>query len=216
MYNTKGAEIFVVDGVKFHLDKNTGYYGGYINNGCRKIRLHRYIWEKFHGEIPKGYHVHHIDKNKNNNDIENLILLSPKEHGSLHCNSRTENEKQMHKDNLERYARPKACEWHGSKSGIEWHKKHGIETAKKLKNTRIEKTCKCCGKTFFDNGFNKANFCGNNCKSKWRRQQGLDNIKAICVICGKEYEMNKYKPSKTCSFHCGNVLRHKRLHGIQV
>ena len=38
------------------------------------IRLHREVWKYHNGEIPKGYHVHHIDSNKNNNSIDNLEL----------------------------------------------------------------------------------------------------------------------------------------------
>ena len=34
----------------------------------------------FIGEIPKGYHVHHKDGNKQNNRVDNLEILSPKEH----------------------------------------------------------------------------------------------------------------------------------------
>ena len=60
------------DGLKFCRDDKTGYY---LNSTIRK-RLHRYVWEKERGEIPEGYHIHHIDKNKANNDISNLALIS--------------------------------------------------------------------------------------------------------------------------------------------
>ena len=46
--------------------------------------LHRLIWEKHNGGIPKGYQVHHIDGNKLNNDISNLQLLSAEEHTTFH------------------------------------------------------------------------------------------------------------------------------------
>lgn len=209
MYETKGAKVFYVDGIKFHLDEQTGYYGGYISKGGRKIRLHRYIWEKYNGVIPRGYHIHHIDKNKFNNNIENLALLSPTEHEKLHETLRTENEILKRRKNLEKYVRPKAREWHGSDDGREWHKKHGVNVAEKLRSIRIEKVCKCCGKQFFDNGFNRADFCGNNCKSRWRRKTGVDNEKRICECCGKQFSANRYNKTKTCSLHCCMVLRHK-------
>ena len=206
MYNTNGKKIFYVDGIKFHLDEKTGYYGGYVSKGDRKIRLHRYIWEKYNGEIPKGYHIHHKDKNKFNNNIENLEMLTASEHEKLHELLRSENEIIVRKQNLEKYARPKANEWHGSEDGRKWHKKQGFEVAKKLKNIKIEKICKYCGKQFFDNGFNKASFCGNNCKSKWRRKEGLDDVEKICAICGKTFKANKYDKVKTCSKDCGKIL----------
>ena len=41
---------------------------------------HRYLWTQKHGEIPDGHHIHHIDGDKLNNDIENLECLSASEH----------------------------------------------------------------------------------------------------------------------------------------
>lgn len=38
--------------------------------------LPRYVYEKHHGPIPKGHKVIHLDGNKANNDIENLMLVS--------------------------------------------------------------------------------------------------------------------------------------------
>lgn len=46
--------------------------------------LHRLIFERFYGKIPKGYHIHHIDENKLNNCIFNLKLVSHSEHITLH------------------------------------------------------------------------------------------------------------------------------------
>ena len=63
--------------------RKDGYY--YIStkkhNGCL---LHRLIYEKYCGPIPNGYVVHHIDGNKQNNEISNLVLLSRNEHHQLH------------------------------------------------------------------------------------------------------------------------------------
>ena len=60
--------------------------GGYPTfwNGKRNILVHRYIWEKHFGKIPKGYIVHHIDENKNNFAIENLRLMLLEEHNRFH------------------------------------------------------------------------------------------------------------------------------------
>jgi hypothetical protein len=47
---------------------------------------YRKIYERFHGiKIPKGMHIHHIDGNKNNNDISNLQMVTPEEHCRIHC-----------------------------------------------------------------------------------------------------------------------------------
>ena len=65
------------DDIIFHINKQGYYIHGYIF-------LHRYIWEKFNGQIPKGYHVHHRDLNPENNILENLELLTSSQHQSLH------------------------------------------------------------------------------------------------------------------------------------
>lgn len=42
--------------------------------------MHRDVWEFDNGEIPQGYDVHHIDRDRSNNNIDNLKLLSKQEH----------------------------------------------------------------------------------------------------------------------------------------
>lgn len=41
--------------------------------------------------IPKDIHVHHLDEDFNNNDISNLKLIDPSEHGKLHAGDRHRN-----------------------------------------------------------------------------------------------------------------------------
>jgi hypothetical protein len=71
----------IYDGMKWSL--SSGYFRGYSRKN-NKVLLHRYIWKKYNGPIPKGMWVHHKDENKLNNDINNLQLISPSEHCSLH------------------------------------------------------------------------------------------------------------------------------------
>lgn len=55
---------------------------GYQNK-C--IYEHRKIWEREHNKkIPNGFLVHHIDRNKANNQISNLLLISREDHPKLH------------------------------------------------------------------------------------------------------------------------------------
>jgi hypothetical protein len=46
--------------------------------------VHRIVWERENGRIPDGFQVHHKDGNKENNDIDNLELLSTLEHKRIH------------------------------------------------------------------------------------------------------------------------------------
>ena len=39
----------------------------------------RYMWEKHYGEIPEGYKVFFLDRNKENFNIDNLTLVSSRE-----------------------------------------------------------------------------------------------------------------------------------------
>lgn len=63
-----------------------------IVNG-KKIYEYHHIWEKHNGKKPKEMMIHHINYDKKDNRIENLMLVSRKEHGKLH---RKENKKIIH------------------------------------------------------------------------------------------------------------------------
>ena len=45
---------------------------------------YRKLYETFKGPIPKGYEIHHIDGNRKNNEISNLVCVSIQEHYEIH------------------------------------------------------------------------------------------------------------------------------------
>ena len=45
-------------------------------NGNKSYYVHRFVYECFKGEIPKGKEIDHVDRDKKNNNIINLQLLS--------------------------------------------------------------------------------------------------------------------------------------------
>jgi hypothetical protein len=55
-----------------------------INKNGKNLMLHRHIWEQNFGIIPEGHIIHHINKNKLDNRIENLMLLDIKTHNKIH------------------------------------------------------------------------------------------------------------------------------------
>lgn len=71
-------------GYKYRRDKKTGYYICTSEKTGRK-RLHVAMWEQKWGiDVPPGCVIHHLDWNKNNNTIENLICLTVAEHETIH------------------------------------------------------------------------------------------------------------------------------------
>lgn len=132
-------------------------------------RLHRAVWKYHNGTIPKGYHVHHKDGNRNNNDISNLVLMQGSAHLSEHMSK--EERKAKSREDI-KAAIAEAPKWHRSKEGKEWHSKNGKEAWEHREyRTYI---CTYCGKEYqtkfvYPKGSN--HFCHNNCKAAFRRQR---------------------------------------------
>lgn len=64
--------------IEFNTEK--GYKRAVIKLTGRKpleIRMHKLVWHYYHGEIPEGKQINHIDGNKRNNNIKNLEIVTP-------------------------------------------------------------------------------------------------------------------------------------------
>ena len=121
----------------------SGRHGG-KNVGNERL-LHRRIWVEHNGKIPENHHIHHIDDNWRNNNIENLECIEASEHSRLHMEERFKDDTYREKNRRQLIeSSEKAKEWHKSEEGREWHKQH----AKKQFSKREYKTYKCevCGK----------------------------------------------------------------------
>ena len=78
--------------MSFHKDKqgqilsvkngNNGYLTVHLRGKNKRLttRIHLLVAKAFIGDIPDGYEVHHIDGNKQNNTMQNLEIISKKEH----------------------------------------------------------------------------------------------------------------------------------------
>lgn len=196
-----------IDGYKFRRDEKSGYYLSTTNIGATRIRLHRYIWKKHYGPIPKGLEIHHRDENKDNNDISNLELLTKDKHLAWHSENTSPELMAKWINNLEEAARPKATEWHKSKEGRAWHSEMQRQVWKNRKPQKYK--CVYCGSSFKSISQAKPKFCKPSCAAAERRASGKDDVERICIICEKAFTINKYRKTKTCSRKCGGKLRRR-------
>jgi hypothetical protein len=83
------------DGLRWHRypdSRNSGsqYYGTSIpkwrqsSTQSHRAQLHRYVWEKANGPIPRGMHIHHRNGDKADNRLENLEMVTTTQHGVYH------------------------------------------------------------------------------------------------------------------------------------
>lgn len=190
-----------VDGIRFYKTAR-GYWLGQVNG--KATRLHIYNYKKVFGSVPKGHVIHHIDRDPDNNDIQNLILVSRKEHGRVH----RDDVKAATQESIKK-AQAAATEWHKSAAGREWHKEQYQNTLADKWNDMVTKTCEVCGKPFQCSTLvaGKSRFCSNNCKAQHRRDSGIDNIEVSCEVCGAKFVTNKYARQRFCSAPCRKESR---------
>ena len=160
------TQVLIIDGkiVQFHKDYNTGYWVNntyYLRLNREKLRLHLGLTK----EQMKSYDSHHIDKNKDNNDISNLQLVRKKEHATAHALA------QIHTKIK------KICEYCGeeyeSSSNIAHRQRFCSQRcqmryrrANGLNNTKG--VCLNCGKEFiYDKSNAHTKFCSKSCAGKY-------------------------------------------------
>lgn len=196
-----------MNGINFTKDSKTGYYLSSKAIDGKRIRFHRYVYTLRFGTIPKGMAIHHKDMNKDNNEIDNLILMNKKDHSKYHGDNLSCELKGKYIKNLNENARPKAIEWHKSDDAKEWHRKHWNESIGKHLDKTQDCVCIVCGEQYLVSKMFefKTMFCSNKCKSKYRRNNKLDNINKECIICSKVFSSNKYENILTCSRICGGI-----------
>jgi hypothetical protein len=158
--------IQLFNGKEYRLYKGERYF----SRGNK--RLHTEVWKYYKGEIPKGYHIHHVDGNTSNNDISNLNLIEAKLHLRFEAKKRFKENKEWAKD-FHAKGIEKAKEWHKSEEGRKWHIEHG-------KKCWINKeyrllVCEVCNKEYKTRHSGVSKYCHPNCKATaLRRRRKLE------------------------------------------
>jgi hypothetical protein len=81
---------------------------------------HRLVWEAFNGEIPHGHSIHHIDGDHTNNRLDNLQLVSEREHRLIHiAENGTHHEAQTDPDTVKALFRAVECGRYNIKDAAE-------------------------------------------------------------------------------------------------
>ena len=153
--------------------------------------LHRVVWEYFNGKIPSGYVIHHKDHNRANNNIENLQMMTRKEHSLTH-----------YPDSLP-VAAPKKrtfiCQFCGKEYEAFDNGKNKFCSTKctnEFRKRHLKKTCKYCGKEFWTSR-KSVNYCSKSCGLK-----GIATVyDKVCPICEKKFQTTR-KAQKYCSKDC--------------
>ena len=58
------------------------------NGKYARVFLHRLVWEEKNGLVPKGYALHHTCHNRACFNTDHLVLMTRKEHATLHNEQR--------------------------------------------------------------------------------------------------------------------------------
>src|SRR3989344_1123068 len=145
------------------------YLGNKATFRGKRERLHRYIWRKKNGEVPKGFIVHHIDGNPLNNSISNLGIMERGEHAHHHW---TKEKREWARENIKTIIEL-ASQWSKTPTGKKRRRELGLQNAHFMYNRPIiERKCDLCRKKYFTKYPERGRFCHLNCRQKalrWSR-----------------------------------------------
>jgi len=166
--------------------KHPNYYYWKFGHGNKQSEmLHHAVYKFYHGEIPNGKIIHHIDHNPLNNSIENLEAVSRSEHNRLHPEKI---------DNIVRMG----LNTKGAYTKSNWNQRR-IKAIARLQSE--ERVCEQCGGRFTATNVHQR-FCSKKCHHKWQYTSPKCTTEMVCQYCGITFMGNKYLKPKCCSKEC--------------
>ncbi len=152
------------NGYVFTRDKKTGYYLSSKPINGKRIRLHRYLYTCYYGEIPEGYDVHHIDGDRENNNIANLAVHPGSKHKAFHFREAALNPAKLAKwpevrqKGSDSHRRPDMRLKQAERSREQWVERKTAEPKKYA--------CKECSGEFTSYHTAEPMFCSKKCKAR--------------------------------------------------
>jgi hypothetical protein len=184
----------------------------YFYSGGRsepKSYLSRDVWEYHCGPIPEGHEIRHLDRDPSNNDIRNLVCVSPIEGARLHSGYKDE--------------------------AALLPVRHCVFCGRVLERKRSETYVNNAGWEPF-HAFARRRFCGLECagaaqKGKpknWSPDNPVERQYPVkhCLACGEQLKPRVYRGKqegvieplsaftkrKTCNTQCGHMYRKGKPH----
>ena len=194
--------IYEFMGVRYYR-KPSGYFKAQYDKALGTRYLHRVVWEYYHGVIPEGFAVHHVDGRPDNNHPDNLALISASDHARLHMSKPGRVEKS--KVNIGRAVKA-AAEWRrrNPEKASEMARACGAATRESRKTAaKVSHVCAYCGKLYevSSHDAHRSKFCSPNCRCYYRRDSGVDDIDRPCSVCGRMFRVNRYTKVTRCQDH---------------
>ena len=145
-------ELAVIEGREYYWDGR--YYARH--KGLKSpIRAHTEVWEARFGPIPSGYEIHHLDHDRRNNKIENLLVVD----GSMHARLHGQTAERMRV--VQVLGREAAKAWHASDEGKKAHKAQFEAQMEKIG----ELECPECSTIFRPTNF-RQKYCCRRCQNR--------------------------------------------------
>ena len=173
-------ETIIVDGMRFNRNSEAvnkchrEYFWAHPKWKQSPISLHRYLWIKAYGPIPKGFVVHHKNDDRSNNELNNFELLPRLVHDKLSANKCTtpEFKQQCRERSLKLWESQDYKDKHQTIYKTDEWKRQLSRNAKKHWDTVEFRTLKCkeCLKEFNTRHQGRVEFCGDICWQRFRRK----------------------------------------------